>query len=150
MTDNNLVNDSGKINKGELIKRALENVDTVSVELLYDGLLEFAEVVKEGSYLSLNSREINYMQIFITEGCTPKQVAMHILDYLSESSFVTTSEDSVLIPTNSIKHHNMIDVKDFEVLPKEERMDLYIDGHYFKLQHAGWQVENILDMQGDK
>ena len=46
----------------------------------------------------------------------------------------------------NIEHHNMIDIKDFSLNKDSQRLDLYIDGIYFKLEQASWQVEVIKDM----
>lgn len=140
----NLVDNTGKINKGEVMRRALANVESLSEKEILDAIKSLVKILpKETKYLFLNSRDINYNQMFIIDGCTKKEIANHLLGYLKDSSFVTTNENAG--PMN-IEHHNMIDIKDFSLNKDSQRLDLYIDGIYFKLEQASWQVEVIKDM----
>lgn len=140
--ENNIIDQSGKIKKGEIIERALASAPVLDKEIIAEKLLKYIKNAKDSKYFILNSRRINYVQVFVkTETADAQKVADHILDFLEESTFITCSEDSVLVPTNELIEHNMIDIKDIE--EEEDGLGLYINGIYFKFYSAGWQVEEI-------
>ena len=138
----NIIDESGKIKKGEIIERALASAPVLEKEVIAEKILSYIKKAKNSKYFILNSRKINYTQVFVkTEAADAKKVADHILDFLEESTFVTCSEDSVLVATNELVDHKMIDIKDID--EEEDGLGLYIDGIYFKFYSAGWQVEEI-------
>lgn len=140
--ENNIIDQSGKIKKSEIIERALASAPVLDKEVIAEKILNYVKKVKDSKYFILNSRKINYVQVFVkTEKADAQKVADHILDFLEESTFITCSEDSVLVATNELVEHNMIDVKDIE--EEKDGLGLYIDGIYFKFYSAGWQVEEI-------
>lgn len=138
----NIVDSSGKIKKGEMIERALASAPSLDKEIIAKKILNYVKGAKNSKYFIINSRKINYIQVFVkTEGADAQKVADHILDFLEESAFITCSEDSVLVATNELAEHRMIDIKDID--EEKDGLGLYIDGIYFKLYDAGWQVEEV-------
>lgn len=138
----NIVDASGKIKKGEMIERALADAPSLDKEIIAKKILNYVKSAKNSKYFIINSRKINYIQVFVkTKGADAKKVADHILDFLEESTFITCSEDSVLVATNKLTEHKMIDIKDID--EEKDGLGLYIDGIYFKLYDAGWQVEEV-------
>lgn len=138
----NIIDESGKIKKGEIIERALASAPVLDKEIIAEKILDYVKNAKNSKYFILNSRKINYTQVFVkTETADDKKVTDHILDFLEESTFVTCSEDSVLVATNELVEHKMIDIKDID--EEKDGLGLYIDGIYFKFYSAGWQVEEI-------
>lgn len=138
----NIVDSSGKIKKGEMIERALAGAPSLDKEIIAKKILNYVKGAKNSKYFIINSRKINYIQVFVkTEGADAQKVADHILDFLEESTFITCSEDSVLVATNELAEHRMIDIKDID--EEKDGLGLYIDGIYFKLYDAGWQVEEV-------
>ncbi|MER2227239.1 MAG: hypothetical protein ABS916_09310 [Carnobacterium sp.] len=138
----NIIDESGKIKKGEIIERALASAPVLDKEIIAEKILDYVKNAKNSKYFILNSRKINYTQVFVkTETADAKKVTDHILDFLEESTFVTCSEDSVLVATNELVEHKMIDIKDID--EEKDGLGLYIDGIYFKFYSAGWQVEEI-------
>ena len=138
----NIVDSSGKIKKGEMIERALADAPSLDKEIIAKKILNYVKSAKNSKYFIINSRKINYIQVFVkTEEADAKKVADHILDFLEESTFVTCSEDSVLVATNELVEHKMIDIKDID--EEKDGLGLYIDGIYFKFYSASWQVEEI-------
>lgn len=138
----NIVDSSGKIKKGEMIERALASAPSLDKEIIAKKILNYVKGAKNSKYFIINSRKINYIQVFVkTEGTDAQKVADHILDFLEESTFITCSEDSVLVATNKLTEHKMIDIKDID--EEKDGLGLYIDGIYFKLYDAGWQVEEV-------
>lgn len=138
----NIIDESGKIKKGEMIERALADAPSLDKEIIAEKILNYIKGAKDSKYFIINSRKINYIQVFVkTKGADAKKVADHILDFLEESTFITCSEDSVLVATNKLTEHKMIDVKDID--EEKDGLGLYIDGIYFKLYDADWQVEEV-------
>lgn len=138
----NIIDESGKIKKGEMIERALADAPSLDKEIIAKKILNYVKSVKNSKYFIINSRKINYVQVFVkTEEADAQKVADHILDFLEESTFITCSEDSVLVATNKLVEHKMIDIKDID--EEKDGLGLYIDGIYFKLYDAGWQVEEV-------
>lgn len=138
----NIVDSSGKIKKGEMIERALADAPSLDKEIIAEKILNYIKGAKDSKYFIINSRKINYIQVFVkTKGADAKKVADHILDFLEESTFITCSEDSVLVATNKLTEHKMIDIKDID--EEKDGLGLYIDGIYFKLYDADWQVEEV-------
>ena len=138
----NIIDESGKIKKGEIIERALASAPVLDKEMIAEKILDYVKNAKNSKYFILNSRKINYTQVFVkTEAADTKKVTDHILDFLEESTFVTCSEDSVLVATNELVEHKMIDIKDID--EEKDGLGLYIDGIYFKFYSASWQVEEI-------
>ena len=111
----NIVDSSGKIKKGEMIERALAGAPSLDKEIIAKKILNYVKGAKNSKYFIINSRKINYIQVFVkTEGADAQKVADHILDFLEESTFITCSEDSVLVATNKLAEHKMIDIKDID------------------------------------
>lgn len=138
----NIIDESGKIKKGEMIERALADAPSLDKEIIIEKILNYIKGAKDSKYFIINSRKINYIQVFVkTKGADAKKVADHILDFLEESTFITCSEDSVLVATNKLTEHKMIDIKDID--EEKDGLGLYIDGIYFKLYDADWQVEEV-------
>lgn len=138
----NIIDESGKIKKGEMIERALASAPSLDKEIIAEKILNYIKGAKDSKYFIINSRKINYIQVFVkTKGADAKKVADHILDFLEESTFITCSEDSVLVATNKLTEHKMIDIKDID--EEKDGLGLYIDGIYFKLYDADWQVEEV-------
>lgn len=138
----NIVDSSGKIKKGEMIERALADAPSLDKEIIAKKILDYVKGAKNSKYFIINSRKINYIQVFVkTEAADAQKVADHILDFLEESTFITCSEDSVLVATNKLTEHKMIDIKDID--EEKDGLGLYIDGIYFKLYEADWQVEEV-------
>lgn len=138
----NIVDSSGKIKKGEMIERALASAPSLDKEIIAKKISNYVKGAKNSKYFIINSRKINYIQVFVkTEEADAQKVADHILDFLEESTFITCSEDSVLVATNKLAEHKMIDIKDID--EEKDGLGLYIDGIYFKLYDAGWQVEEV-------
>lgn len=138
----NIIDESGKIKKGEMIERALADAPSLDKEIIAEKILNYIKGAKDSKYFIINSRKINYIQVFVkTKGADAKKVADHILDFLEESTFITCSEDSVLVATNKLTEHKMIDIKDID--EEKDGLGLYIDGIYFKLYDADWQVEEV-------
>lgn len=138
----NIIDESGKIKKGEMIERALASAPSLDKEIIAEKILNYIKGAKDSKYFIINSRKINYIQVFVkTEGTDAQKVAGHILGFLEESTFITCSEDSVLVATNKLSEHKMIDIKDID--EEKDGLGLYIDGIYFKLYDAGWQVEEV-------
>lgn len=138
----NIIDESGKIKKGEMIERALADAPSLDKEIIAEKILNYIKGAKDSKYFIINSRKINYIQVFVkTKGADAKKVADHILDFLEESTFITCSEDSVLVATNKLTEHKMINIKDID--EEKDGLGLYIDGIYFKLYDAGWQVEEV-------
>lgn len=138
----NIIDESGKIKKGEMIERALADAPSLDKEIIIEKILNYIKGAKDSKYFIINSRKINYIQVFVkTKGADAKKVADHILDFLEESTFITCSEDSVLVATNNLTEHKMIDIKDID--EEKDGLGLYIDGIYFKLYEADWQVEEV-------
>lgn len=134
---------TGSIKKGKLMEDALKKVETIAPEKVQKVLTEFGKQVIEQShrFISLHSRDINYTQIFeIKEDVVPEYLAEYILDFFKDSSFATSSEDS-----DTVVLHNMLEIKDYELRPSETHPELrlYIDGVFFILASATWQVETI-------
>lgn len=138
----NIIDESGKIKKGEMIERALADAPSLDKEIIIEKILNYIKGAKDSKYFIINSRKINYIQVFVkTKEADAKKVADHILDFLEESTFITCSENSVLVATNKLTEHKMIDVKDID--EEKDGLGLYIDGIYFKLYDADWQVEEV-------
>lgn len=143
MADSSLIDEKGRIKKGELLRNALKDAETLSEKVIFDSFKKYLKHKDNRNieFLALNSRDINYMQIFKIETNDKEEIADYIIDFLKDSSFVTTTEDNVLVATNSIEHHSMIDIKDIE--DEGNGLGLYIDGYYFRLYNAAWQIETI-------
>lgn len=143
MADSSLIDEKGRIKKGEILRNALKDVETLSEKVIFDSFKKYLKHKDNRNieFLALNSRDINYMQIFKIETNDKEEIADYIIDFLKDSSFVTTTEDNVLVATNSIEYHSMIDIKDIE--DEGNGLGLYIDGYYFRLYNAAWQIETI-------
>lgn len=134
---------TGSIKKGKLIEDALKKAETIAPEKVKKVLTEFGKQVVEHNhrFISLHSRDINYTQIFeVKEDVVPEYLAEYILDFFKDSSFATYSEDS-----DTVSLHDMLEIKDYELRPSETHPELrlYIDGTFFLLASATWQVETI-------
>lgn len=139
-----MVNEKGQIKKGELIKRALENAEVLDSSIIRKEIYNYVkEEHTHTNFLALNSRDLNYMQLFRLNNRTPEIITDHIIDFLNDSHFVTCSEDNVLVNTNKIEEHKMSDIKEIDNT-ETDGLGLYIDGIYFKLYNANWQVEEVI------
>ena len=138
--DSKLIDEKGRIKKGEIMKNALEKAPSLEEKDIKKVLVEYFNKNKM-KYIGLNSRDINYMQLFINDKKDSNLIADYIIDFLKESSFVTNSEDAVLVPTNNMQYHSMIDIKDIFI--KDNAVEIYIDGIFFNLYNAEFQIETI-------
>lgn len=131
-----IIEQNGEIKIGELKRMALEKAPTLSKKQIRQELSSFiGGLDSRTKYLFLNSKEINYIQVFKLETESVKKTVDHLIDFLNESSFFTLENEELV-------EHQMINIKDIEH-DSSSSAGLYPDGHYFRLEAANWVVEDI-------
>lgn len=139
-----------RITKGDFIEDTLKTSPTLDKDTIKRELKKyFIKTLKDTRYFLLNSRKINYNTFFDTEGATVNEVVDHVIDYLDNSSFVCTEDETQepLIPISNLQHHKMSDIKDIDIESDEQALGIYIDGIYFKLIQADWMIERTQDFK---
>lgn len=119
----------------DLMKKALENAPKLENEVIVSGIEEYlSEKDKDSRYLLLLSTELNYYQVFDTQKAkTKREIAEHILDYLSES--YAASDAGELIPLE-----NVVEIDNSDSV---EALDLWVSKYYFQLAPFDWGVEEV-------
>lgn len=142
-----IVNNKGQVTMDSIAKSALRDTEKLNDSDILKSIIGYLAQFKNEipKYIVLNSKEINYIQVFSQESKTKKEIGNHILDFMKESSFAYSTAVggvAVSIPLSDVELIQMDDVRDYDV--KEDGLELYIGTVFFKIYACDWVVEEVI------
>lgn len=132
---------TGAIKKHDLMVSFLENAPTIEIKTIKEVLKEYFGINKNTNYHLLNSKMVNYNQVFHTNGASKMKKVDHLIDYLTESGFVASQDggSTVMIDAEAV-FTPMTDIRDIEI-DDDGNLSMYIGATYFTLTPADHIVE---------